>query len=169
MRLANDYLEQARHLATRERTRPKQASLRRAISVAYYALFHLLSDESSKILVRGVRNSTDLQARTARTLDHGAMARACRAFSANALPPALRFLLPLDTQLRFVADRFVRAQEKRHLADYNLQVTFNRTDTLNFIDQVEEAFDAYNCVQESDATTYFLFAMFFYRSDRWRE
>ena len=169
MRLANDYLEQARHLATRERTRPKQASLRRAISVAYYALFHLLSDEASKTLVRGLRDSNDLQARTARTLDHGAMARACRAFSAGALPSALSFLLPLDADLRLVAQRFGIAQENRHLADYNLQVTFNRTDTLNFIDQVEEAFDAYERVNQSDAATYFLFAMFFYRSDRWRE
>lgn len=169
MRLASDYLEQARHLATRERTRPKQASLRRAVSSAYYALFHLLSDEASKTLVRGMRNSADLQARTARTLDHGAMARACRAFSAGALPSSLRFLLPLDADLRLVAERFAEAQENRHLADYNLQVTFNRTDTLNFIDQVEEAFDAYNRIQESDATTYFLFALFFYRSDRFRE
>ncbi len=169
MRLANDYLEQARHLAQRERTRPKQASLRRAISVAYYALFHLLSDEASKVLVHGLRDSGDLQARTARTLDHGAMSRACRAFSANALPPALRFLLPLDADSRLVAERFAEAQEKRHLADYNLQVSFNRTDTLNFIEQVEEAFDAYSRIQTSDAATYFLFAFFFYRSDRWRE
>ena len=169
MRLANDYLEQARHLATRERTRPKQASLRRAVSVAYYALFHLLSDEASKTLVRGLRNSNDLQARTARTLDHGAMARACRAFSAGALPPALRFLLPLDADLRLVAQRFAEAQESRHLADYNLQITFNRTDTLNFIDEVEEAFDAWNRTRQSDAATYFLFALFFYKSDRFRE
>ena len=69
MRLANDYLEQARHLATRERTRPKQASLRRAVSVAYYALFHLLCDEASNVLVRGIRQSEDLTARTSRTLE----------------------------------------------------------------------------------------------------
>ena len=129
MRLANDYLEQARHLATRERTRPKQASLRRAVSVAYYALFHLLSDEASKTLVRGLRDSNDLQARTARTLDHGAMAHACRAFSAGALPSALSFLLPLDADLRLVAQRFAIAQESRHRVDYNLQINFNRTDT----------------------------------------
>ena len=169
MRLADDYLEQARHLATRERTRPKQASLRRAVSVAYYALFHLLSDEASKVLVRGLRDNADLQARTARTLDHGAMARASRAFASGALPPALNFLLPLDADLRLVAQRFARAQENRHLADYNLQANFNRTDTLNFIDQVEEAFDAYNRVRLSDGATYFLFALFFYKSDRFRE
>ena len=42
MSLATDLLEQADHLARRERKRPKQASLRRAVSAAYYGLFHLL-------------------------------------------------------------------------------------------------------------------------------
>ena len=128
-----------------------------------------MSDEASKSLVRGLRDSDDLQARTARTLDHGAMARACRAFGAGALPSALSFLLPLDADLRLVAQRFSIAQESRHRADYNLRANFNRTDTLNFIDQVEDAFDAYTRVQNSDAATYFLFALFFYRSDRFRE
>lgn len=39
MSLHADLLKQARHLATKERRRPSQASLRRAISAAYYALF----------------------------------------------------------------------------------------------------------------------------------
>ena len=42
MTLASDLLAQAKHLAGRERGRPRQASLRRAASAAYYALFHLL-------------------------------------------------------------------------------------------------------------------------------
>jgi hypothetical protein len=43
----DDLLEQAHHLAKRdERKRPRQASLRRAISTTYYALFHLLIMEA---------------------------------------------------------------------------------------------------------------------------
>lgn len=169
MRLSNDYLEQARHLARRERTRPKQASLRRAISAAYYALFHLLCNDAAGVLARGLRENRDLKARTARALDHGTMARVCRTFQAGALPSSFSFLQPIDADLRLVAERFVRAQEERHSADYDLQANFTRTDTLNFIDQVEEAFDAWQRVQNSDAATYFLFALFFYRVDRWRE
>ena len=37
-------LEQARLLANLDKKRPRQASLRRAVSTAYYALFHLLTD-----------------------------------------------------------------------------------------------------------------------------
>jgi hypothetical protein len=53
MSLHSELLEQARHLATREHRRPKQASLRRAVSAAYYALFHLLTDESTRSLISG--------------------------------------------------------------------------------------------------------------------
>ena len=43
MSLPEDLLEQAVHLATLDARRPKQANLRRAVSTAYYALFHLLT------------------------------------------------------------------------------------------------------------------------------
>lgn len=43
MSLPNELLAQARHLATKEPRRPRDASLRRSVSAAYYALFHLLT------------------------------------------------------------------------------------------------------------------------------
>ena len=46
MPFPDDLLEQAYDLAQKELISPKQASLRRAVSTAYYALFHLLIDEA---------------------------------------------------------------------------------------------------------------------------
>ena len=46
MSLAQDLLDQADHLVNMDGANPKQASLRRAVSTAYYALFHLLVDEA---------------------------------------------------------------------------------------------------------------------------
>jgi uncharacterized protein (UPF0332 family) len=42
MAFADDLLADAHHLASRGGKRPNQSSLRRAVSTAYYALFHLL-------------------------------------------------------------------------------------------------------------------------------
>jgi len=72
MPFADDLLEQAYHLAKRERKHPKQASLRRAVSTAYYALFHLLIDEA-------VGNWGIVRQRSilARTFDHGKMRSVC--------------------------------------------------------------------------------------------
>lgn len=46
MSIHKDLLQQARLLAILDEKRPKQANLRRAISSAYYALFHYLIDEA---------------------------------------------------------------------------------------------------------------------------
>lgn len=53
MSLHHDLLEQARHLARREPLRPSQASLRRSVSAAYYAVFHLLAHEGASLLAKG--------------------------------------------------------------------------------------------------------------------
>jgi hypothetical protein len=52
MALPEDLLEQAQHLVSGERTRPRQASLRRALSTAYYSLFHLLISEATQLWKR---------------------------------------------------------------------------------------------------------------------
>ncbi|MBS1874595.1 MAG: hypothetical protein JSU00_15375 [Acidobacteria bacterium] len=46
MGLPEDLLEQADHLARWDWKHPKQASLRRAVSTAYYAVFHMLVSEA---------------------------------------------------------------------------------------------------------------------------
>ncbi len=48
MGLSQDLLDLADHLSRRERRKPRQASLRRAVSTAYYALFHLLIEDAIK-------------------------------------------------------------------------------------------------------------------------
>ena len=68
MALADDLLEQAQHLARRERQRPRQASLRRALSAAYYAVFHLLIADA----VTNWRRD-DQRDSLARTFEHGKM------------------------------------------------------------------------------------------------
>src|SRR5579863_4007092 len=72
MPFADDLLEQARHLANREPKRPRQASLRRAVSAAYYALFHLLTTETAK----NWKRASD-RARIARIFDHAQMRAVC--------------------------------------------------------------------------------------------
>jgi hypothetical protein len=81
MAFADDLLEQAYHLARRERKNPIQASLRRAVSTAYYALFHLLIDEA-------VGNWAVERQRSvlARTFDHGRMKRFAKTTSIITTP-----------------------------------------------------------------------------------
>ena len=52
MSLHSDLLDQAGVLVRLEPRKPRQASLRRAVSAAYYALFHLLSEEAANMVVK---------------------------------------------------------------------------------------------------------------------
>jgi hypothetical protein len=58
--LPRDLLDQADLLASKERRRPKQVSLRRAISTAYYALFHLLIEDAANALSPPCRRQLQL-------------------------------------------------------------------------------------------------------------
>ena len=53
MSYAADLLKQATALATLDPNRPNQANVRRSISSAYYAAFHLLIDAAARQFVRG--------------------------------------------------------------------------------------------------------------------
>lgn len=66
MSLASDLLDQASTLAGLDRMKPKQASLRRAISAAYYSVFHLLIDDGA----RRITTNATLQPYVARSFQH---------------------------------------------------------------------------------------------------
>ena len=88
MSLHADLLKQALHLATKEPRRPSQASLRRAISAAYYALFHRLVDEPTRMTIsRGNRDS--LRECFSRAFHHSDMKDVCKSFANNQAPKKL--------------------------------------------------------------------------------
>lgn len=72
MAFHDDLLQQAHHLARLDRRRPKQASLRRAVSAAYYALFHhLIAEAVAYWRIEEQRHTL------ARVFEHGKMKNAC--------------------------------------------------------------------------------------------
>jgi hypothetical protein len=71
MAYANELLELAQELANLHPDHPHQPSLRRAVSTAYYALFHLLISEATANWQR-----PELRAILGRVFDHGPMKQA---------------------------------------------------------------------------------------------
>ena len=86
MSLHDELVEQARHLCDREARRPKQASLRRAISTAYYALFHCLVAGATSSLVP--RRHRHLRPLLGRVFEHAGMARGCERLLKHVVKPA---------------------------------------------------------------------------------
>lgn len=113
------------------RGRPQQARLRRAISTAYYAMFHALAESNSNTLIgstRDLRNSVEWT-RTYRALDHGRARNQMNSSEISQFPVRM-----LD-----FAYTFVDLQRQRHDADYNPHATFTRSDTFSAIGRAEDA------------------------------
>lgn len=135
MSLAEDLLEQARHLAARDAGRPRQASLRRAISAAYYSLFHLIIEDASSFLVRSSR----LQPVVARSFEHKSVRAAATAIGDVARRPGANHWMqpllesPISPDLVEVCNTFVNIQELRHRADYDTAMRFTRGETRGYL------------------------------------
>jgi hypothetical protein len=160
MALPSDLLSQARLLATKEPKRPKQASLRRAISNAYYALFHLLVDSSCRFVISGQSKERKmLREQLARSYDHGSMKNASKAFAGNGASPWVGAGGKPSAELIRVTEAFVVLQQQRHEADYNIARHFTRHETLAQIARAEAAFQAWNIAKQDPAADAFLLAL----------
>lgn len=112
--------------------KPRQSDLRRAVSTAYYALFHALCRNCADALVGTVgANRSDAAWRQAyRSLDHG---RARDRFD----NPNVMGSFPVDIQ--DFGNAFVNAQKKRHAADYDPSYRAARATVLTDIGSADAA------------------------------
>jgi hypothetical protein len=112
-----DLLEQAVRLVTLDVRKPKQANLRRAVSAAYYAVFHLLVDQACRVLIGAQHNQAPFRQVLGRAFAHGVMKEACKSFGVGVLKKGVAKGLPLGfsipVEIRDLALAFVELQEKR--------------------------------------------------------
>jgi len=163
--LAADLLGQAKFLSRREsgRGRPRHASLRRSASTAYYAVFHLLAaDVASQASPASPR---ELRDHIQRALAHDSMRQAANAFRSNNLPDRVDSLIghPICPEIVSVAKTFVRLQEERHKADYDLTEKFDRTRVQFLVNDAEQAFRLWNQIRDTDDARVFIASLMFWK------
>lgn len=163
MSLYHDLIEQAEHLANRELKKPRQASLRRAVSTAYYALFHMLIDEAVLKLIPNVPNLLRVQAQRAFT--HAEMRSACEQLMKSSNAFARLLVRPVEPELQTVAEAFVELQFHRHAADYDSTQVFDRTRVLAIIGQARDAANAWYRIRNAPNANVFLAALLL--NSRW--
>jgi uncharacterized protein (UPF0332 family) len=149
MAYADDLLEVAQHLAKLDSDNPRQACLRRSVSTAYYALFHLLITEATSNWIRPELHS---ELPLGRLFGHGKMKSASKE-QRSELNSQFKKNLPLETltvfkHLHAVAHTFILAQEKREEADYDTWKEWNQTEVLKQIDSVAAAFQSWRTIRE---------------------
>ena len=139
--MAEDLVEIAFELARRESSRPKSASLRRATSTAYYALFHALAALSADQLI-GWKRPWNVFTPVYRSLDHRQTRKAlndARQQGGGGSP------------LGMVALAFAALQDARNHADYNPEpFPFNRSETIELIGVAKQAVAATSLLSADD-------------------
>ena len=138
MSLHVQLLSHADHLVSLSARSHGQADLRRAISSAYYAVFHLLIHQAVRRLIgtTGSRDARELRHQMSRWFQHSQMKATSGWFKPTGkIPPQVVELLKYSSalpagcvpaSLSRVAAAFIDLQEARHSADYDLEYSPSR-------------------------------------------
>jgi len=153
--LAHDLQRQARHLATYEGSTPSQAALRRAVSTAYYALFHLLIEDAAQRWEGSTAAATGLE----RAFNHGPMKNSSTQFKNSSWRDSHGVLHTVPPALQRVAQVFIDLQNERQTADYNNYVQWTITDVQPILDTVESAFEDWQSIRTNPMAGNYLLAM----------
>src|SRR5271154_7107261 len=152
MAFAEDLLKQAFLLLDKEPRNPTQASLRRSVSTAYYALFHLLIQEASANWSR-----SDTREYLARAFEHRTMKEAStRAENADYDPSIAPQVV---AKLRSVARAFRELQVQRHLADYSNATKWDRTKASARVNQSKTAFMDWKSIRNEHIAQRYLISL----------
>ena len=138
-----DLLAAAKDLANSSKGKPRQAQLTRAVSTAYYAMFHTLARCCADLLIGGPRSSRSIPAWTQvyRAVDHNSAKTACTNKSV---------IQKFPQEIQNFANLFVEMQKKRHDADYNPNARVFKSAVLDDISIVEITINAFNGAPPKD-------------------
>lgn len=139
------------------RGRPREANLRRAVSTAYYAMFHCLALCCADLLVggEGSNRSEPAWRQVYRALEHGAARQRCNRAD---------IIQKFPMEIREFADRFVGMQQKRHQADYAPEVDIHKDAVLQDIIAVAESIAKFQQVPVKDRRAFAVYLLLPLRS-----
>jgi len=155
MGIAEDLLTLASRLANPASTEPEQASFRRSISTAYYALFHLLIQDA----VRSWNGSSTARFGLERRFEHKTMKDVSNSILRSSWrgwstpPPSV------PVELRLVARVFVDLQESRQQADYDNSKVWVSIDAQDQVADARIAFENWAKIRTHPAANEYLLSL----------
>jgi hypothetical protein len=155
MGIAEELLAVADRLAAPAPNEPEQASFRRSISTAYYALFHLLVQEAVQCWSGSVTARFGLE----RKFEHKVMKDVSNSIHRSSWrgwsipPPAV----PLELQI--VAKTFVTLQEARQQADYDNAKVWVSIEARNQVANARLAFEKWASIRTHPAASEYLLSL----------
>ncbi len=133
-----------------------KAELRRAVSTAYYAVFHLLVHDGTDCLVA----VPELRPRVARTFEHRYMKAVAQEYASLPKNSTGQYFdsasQVVPAQIVSTAESFVILHEARVQADYNTDVNLTHSDAVKNVQIAEKTFADCGALQGDPALVTFL-------------
>jgi uncharacterized protein (UPF0332 family) len=132
------------------------ARRRRAVSTAYYAVFHAIAKSCAGVLLPSIDKSSEVYTRVYRALDHVSLPQA---FDARNSP------LKNRDSLRKIAELVKRLRDERNRADYSPPKNiFTREEAKELVNQARVAVGEIEHLNDEDRTTLAAWLLFKSRS-----
>ncbi len=128
---------------------PSEAQLRRAVSTAYYAVFHKVVQAGAGRLMGSGSQGTAGYGLIYRSFNHGRMKSVCESLNVTRLSKTLQQQLgrtAVSPEMRSFAVAFTTLQEARHFADYDPSIRFILSDATGFVEEAEAAMATFDAI-----------------------
>ena len=125
--------DQASRLIAPAAGAPRQVDLRRAISAAYYGVFHAALTAAADQFVGATKRSSNQYALVYRSIDHKTLRDICKEVQKQTLPAKYMPFAPktgFGPNIRAFAAAMLELQEKRLDADYDPAIRVKSSDAL---------------------------------------
>lgn len=142
---------------------PRQVDLRRAISSAYYALFHAIATAAADEFVGKTHRSSPRYALVYRSIGHDRLRQLCKDFIRPKLPEKYAGYEPksgFGDELIAFATALVDLQERSHLADYDPLFRVKTTDAFLAIKTSRTALDQFGQANRTGQKMFLTLAIF---------
>jgi len=142
-------------LLTKGRKKTTDADLRRAVSTAYYAVFHKIISDAVERFVGSAGRDEAAYAMLYRSFEHRRLKEVCKNLNKPTLGDAYRRRLRrphVSENMRRFANAFPGLQELREMADYDPVAKFERSYVVDVIATTESAMLAFSQTTQKEQT-----------------
>ncbi len=169
MSFSDALIVHAIQIAVMEHSEPNAAEVRgvcerRAVSAAYYALFHRITDSAATLIAPNV--PSQVNHRILRWFEHAEMKKVCGRFMQEKLSQPLLNLIgdSASADLQNVASSFIKLQEARHSADYDLGYSLTTEEARQLVLLAVSAMGAWDTIANTAEANIFILSLLMWKN-----
>jgi uncharacterized protein (UPF0332 family) len=152
--------QQALKLTESDTGRPRQADLRRAVSSAYYGLFHAVATAASDRFIGTSGRSSARYELVYRSIDHNRLRALCDEIANQSVQSRFVPHGGFGTDLKVFATAVIDLYRMRHDADYNPSIDVTRSEVRLLIAAAQNAFAGFEAASAEQREAFLTLLLF---------